>query len=108
MKFQAEINVMPLKDLLDPQGKAVTNGLNNIGCTQINDVRVGKCITYTTVADSETAAFAEAEERSVAVDQEAMRGAVAMGDYSSSVRRVEREDGLRRPGTRRLRQPPQP
>jgi phosphoribosylformylglycinamidine synthase len=56
---------MPRKELLDPQGKAVTNGLNNIGCTQINDVRVGKCITYTTIADNETAAFAEAEHATI-------------------------------------------
>jgi phosphoribosylformylglycinamidine synthase len=61
MQFLVKIEIMPRKELLDPQGKAVTNGLNNIGCTQINDVRVGKCITYTTIADNETAAFAEAE-----------------------------------------------
>jgi phosphoribosylformylglycinamidine synthase len=61
MQFLVKIEIMPRKELLDPQGKAVTNGLNNIGCTQINDVRVSKCITYTTIADNETAAFAEAE-----------------------------------------------
>ena len=61
MQFLVKIEIMPRKELLDPQGKAVTNGLNNIGCTQINDVRVGKCITYTTIADNETVAFAEAE-----------------------------------------------
>jgi hypothetical protein len=42
-------------------------------------------------AQTGAAAFAEAEERSVAVDQEAIPGAVAMGDYSPSVRRVESE-----------------
>ena len=45
MKFRAEINVMPLKALLDPQGKAVTNSLKNIGFSEITNVRIGKHIT---------------------------------------------------------------
>lgn len=36
---------MPLKDLLDPQGKAVLSGLHNLGLQSINDVRVGKNIS---------------------------------------------------------------
>jgi phosphoribosylformylglycinamidine synthase len=44
MNFIAEINVMPLKDLLDPAGKAVRSGLENLGITGINDVRIGKHI----------------------------------------------------------------
>ncbi|MDX2189879.1 MAG: phosphoribosylformylglycinamidine synthase subunit PurS [Bacteroidota bacterium] len=44
MKFKAEINVMPLKEILDPQGKAVKSGLNNLGLSNISDVRIGKCI----------------------------------------------------------------
>jgi phosphoribosylformylglycinamidine synthase len=45
MKFIAHINVMPLKELLDPQGKAVNNNLHNLGLHQVQDVRVGKHIT---------------------------------------------------------------
>lgn len=45
MKFIAEINVMPLKALLDPQGKAVTHSMNNIGFTEVTNVRIGKHIT---------------------------------------------------------------
>ena len=45
MKFRTEINVMPLKALLDPQGKAVTNSLKNIGFSEITNVRIGKHIT---------------------------------------------------------------
>lgn len=45
MKFIAEINVMPLKALLDPQGKAVNGGLHNLGLQSVQDVRVGKHIT---------------------------------------------------------------
>jgi phosphoribosylformylglycinamidine synthase len=45
MKYTAHINVMPLKELLDPQGKAVNNSLHNLGLGQVQDVRVGKHIT---------------------------------------------------------------
>ncbi len=44
-KFRAEINVMPLKALLDPQGKTITASMKNLDLTQIANVRVGKHIT---------------------------------------------------------------
>lgn len=44
-KYTAEINVMPLKALLDPQGKAVGHGLDHIGLSGIQNVRIGKHIT---------------------------------------------------------------
>jgi phosphoribosylformylglycinamidine synthase len=44
MNFTVEIKVMPLKELLDPQGKAVLGGLNNLGIKSIEDVRIGKHI----------------------------------------------------------------
>jgi len=45
MKYIAHINIMPLKELLDPQGKAVNNSLHNLGLSQVQDVRIGKHIT---------------------------------------------------------------
>lgn len=45
MTFTAHITIMPLKELLDPQGKAVMGGLANLGITSIQDVRIGKHIT---------------------------------------------------------------
>ena len=45
MKYTAEINVMPLKALLDPQGKAVTSGLKKMGFSSVDNVRIGKHIT---------------------------------------------------------------
>ncbi|QEH43701.1 phosphoribosylformylglycinamidine synthase subunit PurS [Chitinophaga sp. XS-30] len=45
MTFTAHINVMPLKELLDPQGKAVLGGLKNLGLGNVHDVRIGKHIT---------------------------------------------------------------
>ena len=44
MKYTAHINVMPLKELLDPQGKAVNNSLHNLGLPNVQDVRIGKHI----------------------------------------------------------------
>ncbi|MFN4146116.1 MAG: phosphoribosylformylglycinamidine synthase subunit PurS [Runella sp.] len=56
MKFIAEINVMPQKEILDPQGKAVMLGLHNLGIDNVADVRIGKHITVVLEADSEEAA----------------------------------------------------
>ena len=56
MKFIAEINVMPQKEILDPQGKAVLIGLQNLNITQVADVRIGKHITLHLEAPSEAAA----------------------------------------------------
>ncbi|MDR1199819.1 MAG: phosphoribosylformylglycinamidine synthase subunit PurS [Prevotellaceae bacterium] len=53
MKFVSEIDVMPLKALLDPQGKAVTMTLHNNGYMQIENVRIGKHITLEVEAESQ-------------------------------------------------------
>lgn len=53
MKFKAEIDIMPLKELLDPQGKAVSSALHNIGLRGIVDVRIGKHIVLELEAGSE-------------------------------------------------------
>jgi len=45
MKFRAEINIMPLKALLDPQGKAVTASMKNLDLPEIENVRIGKHIS---------------------------------------------------------------
>lgn len=62
MKFRAEINVMPHKALLDPQGKAVSKSMKNIGLPEIDGVRIGKHIHLELDADSEDAAKAKVEE----------------------------------------------
>jgi len=61
MTFQVQIKVMPLNDLLDPQGKAVLGGLHNLGLTGVQDVRVGKQITLKIEAANEAAAKEMAE-----------------------------------------------
>jgi phosphoribosylformylglycinamidine synthase len=42
MRFKAEIDVMPLDALLDPQGKAVTSSMKNIGLDAVEGVRIGR------------------------------------------------------------------
>ena len=61
MIYTAEINVMPLKELLDPQGKAVHHGLNNLGMKQVNDVRIGKHMILRIEADNADSAKEIAE-----------------------------------------------
>lgn len=53
MTYNVQIKVMLLKDLLDPQGKAVQSSLKNLGFDGINDVRIGKHITLQINASSE-------------------------------------------------------
>lgn len=61
MKFQAEIDVMPLKEILDPQGKAVTGSMKTLGLSSIGNVRIGKHISLEIDAESEDAAKAIAD-----------------------------------------------
>ena len=37
MNFRAEIDVMPLKELLDPQGKAVEHGLQKMNFKEVEE-----------------------------------------------------------------------
>ncbi len=62
MTYTVQVKIMPLKDLLDPQGKAVMGGLSNLGLTGVADVRIGKNITMQIDAASTDAAKAIAEE----------------------------------------------
>mgnify|MGYP001457913098 FL=1 len=59
MKFRASIDIMPLPALLDPQGKAVSSNMKNIGLSSIDNVRIGKHISLEVEAGSQ----AEAEEQ---------------------------------------------
>ena len=62
MTYSVQIKVMPLKELLDPQGKAVLGGLQNLGIQSARDVRIGKHITLQLEAGTEAEARAAAEE----------------------------------------------
>ena len=62
MKFRAEIDVMPKDALLDPQGKAVTQSMGNLGLNEVSGVRIGKHIRLFIEADSKATAEAKADE----------------------------------------------
>lgn len=62
MNFVAEIKIMPLKELLDPQGKAVMGALSNLGIKSISDVRIGKYVQLTMEAATAEEARGIAEE----------------------------------------------
>ncbi len=62
MIYTAQVKIMPLKELLDPQGKAVMSGLGNLGLSEIKDVRIGKNITLQVEAASAEAAKTIAED----------------------------------------------
>ena len=62
MIYTAQVKVMPHKELLDPQGKAVLGGLANLGLNGISDVRIGKSISLQVEANSSDEAKTIAEE----------------------------------------------
>jgi len=62
MKFVAEIKVMPHKELLDPQGKAVNNGLHKMNLNAIQNVRIGKNIELHLEASSKEDAELQTRE----------------------------------------------
>ena len=62
--MKAKVFVTLKNGVLDPQGKAVMGGLQNLGLNGVEDVRVGKNITLQVTADSPENAKAIAEEAS--------------------------------------------
>lgn len=61
MKYLASVNIMPHANLLDPQGKAVTQGLESLGFSSVQNVRVGKHITLEIEADTQEEAHEKVE-----------------------------------------------
>jgi phosphoribosylformylglycinamidine synthase PurS subunit len=62
MKFKAEIDIMPQEALLDPQGKAVTNSMPNIGLPEISGVRIGRHVRLFIEANSQADAEAKVDD----------------------------------------------
>lgn len=60
-KFLANIDVMPLKEILDPQGKAVTGSMKNLDLPEISNVRIGRHITLEIVAATKDIAIQKVE-----------------------------------------------
>ncbi len=53
--MKAKITITPKKAVVDPQGKAVQNALQNMGYTSIGAVHVGKYLEIEVTGDQETA-----------------------------------------------------
>ena len=83
MKYFAEIDIMPHKELLDPQGKTVSNNMKNLDITGVDDVRIGKHITMTFDAANE-------EEANAKVDMACKKllANVIMEKYTFSIKTV--------------------
>lgn len=62
MTYTVQVKVMPLKELLDPQGKAVMTGLANLGLNSVEDIRIGKNITLQVNAATAEGAVKIAED----------------------------------------------
>ena len=62
MKFRAEIDIMPLKALLDPQGKAVSQSMKNLYLAEISNVRIGKHISLEVEAADKDTAHSKVDE----------------------------------------------
>jgi phosphoribosylformylglycinamidine synthase len=62
MKFKAEIDIMPLEALLDPQGKAVSQSMKNLQLEEITNVRIGKHITLHVDAPDKAVASSKVDE----------------------------------------------
>lgn len=62
MKYLAQIDIMPQKALLDPQGKAVLNSSQKIGFDFVENVRVGKHIEVELEASSKEDAQTKTDE----------------------------------------------
>lgn len=60
-RFSAAIDVMPLKEILDPQGKAVTGSMKNLDLPEISNVRIGRHITLEIEAESKEVATEKVE-----------------------------------------------
>ena len=64
MAYRVSVHITPRHGILDPQGKAVMSGLQNLGLSNVEDVRIGKSISLQIDADSQEKAKQIAEEAS--------------------------------------------
>jgi phosphoribosylformylglycinamidine synthase PurS subunit len=86
-KFQAEIDVMPKKEILDPQGKAVTGSMKNLGLSEIHNIRIGKHISLEIEADNAETAHNKVEQAC-----KNLLANLIMESYSFRIERLEAGD----------------
>jgi phosphoribosylformylglycinamidine synthase len=81
MIFIAEVKVMPHKELLDPQGKTVSNNMKNLDIQGVEDIRIGKNIVIRLEATDENDA-----QRKVSLACEKLLANPIMESYQFSIR----------------------
>ena len=59
--YKAKVNITLRKSILDPKGKAAHHALQNLGLTNIEDVRIGKLVEMNIEAASKEEAKSLAE-----------------------------------------------
>ena len=62
MKYEIQVNVMPLEALLDPQGRAVQQTMHQAGYSNVERVRIGRHIVVQVEAEDENEARVQANE----------------------------------------------
>lgn len=62
MQFKVKVNVMPQKEILDPQGKAVEQAMKQLGFSQVENVRIGKRIEFILEATNKESAREKVNE----------------------------------------------
>ena len=83
MKFTVEIDIMPHRELLDPQGKTVAKNMKNIQLSGIEDIRIGKHIKMTLSAATKE----EATEKVNAACQKLLANLI-MENYTFEIQEV--------------------
>ncbi|MBI3005576.1 MAG: phosphoribosylformylglycinamidine synthase subunit PurS [Ignavibacteriales bacterium] len=78
--FQSKIVVTLRKSILDPQGKAVEQGVHSLGYEKVNDVRIGKFIELNVQTDNKV----EAERITKEVCEKLLANPI-MEDFSFTV-----------------------
>lgn len=56
MKFTADIQIIPLPEIYEPQGQTVLRHLDKLQIKGVNQLRIGKFVTLELTAEDETAA----------------------------------------------------
>jgi len=60
--YKAKINITLRKSILDPQGKAALQALQDLGMNDVKSVRIGKFVELEIDASDKEEAFRKAEE----------------------------------------------
>jgi len=81
--FLASINIMPHKELLDPQGKAIKKNMPHLDIDTVRDVRVGKRVELKIEAENQADA-----ERQVELACKKLLANVIMESYEYTIESV--------------------